>query len=331
MSSSFMQLRHLRYFTSIVDAGSFCQAAVTIHVAQPALSQQMAALEAELGVVLLHRSVRGVRPTREGLVFYREAKSILQKVDELRSVIRSTAGKPEVAVRLGMSSALAAPFACALMEASRTALPEVRLHLVTGDSLQMKPLIASGALDICAVLEDEPTSGVTRQPLFQQRLHLVRPPDTGEVAPAVSLEEMAELPLVLPTRPNTIRNALDRTFEVAGVMPNCVAEVDTFASALSFVRAGLANAILPKGDIPDIPGHEALRPVVIDPPIHMTACLISSGDLASAAEAVSALLIAQVGKVLRAGCELIAMPDLDSKGKAQTVAERQFGGRRFTY
>lgn len=299
MSSRLMQLRHFRYFTGIVDAGSFCQAAATIHVAQPALSQQMAALEAELGVALLHRSVRGVRPTREGAVFYREAMSILQQVDQLRSIVRSAAGVPEGTVKLGMASVFAASFACALIEGSRTVLPKVRLHLVTGDSLQMKPLIASRALDICAVLEDAPTPGVTRQPLFQQRLHLVRPRAKGDVAPAISPEELAELPLVLPTRPNTIRDALDRTFEAAGVMPNCIAEVDTFANALSFVRAGLANAILPKGEIPDIPGDEDLRPLVIDPPIHMTACLISSGDLAPAAEAVSSLLIAQVRKVLQ--------------------------------
>ncbi|MDA9543165.1 hypothetical protein ACM43_01030 [Bradyrhizobium sp. CCBAU 45321] len=294
-----MQLRHFRYFTGIVDAGSFCQAAATIHVAQPALSQQMAALEAELGVALLHRSVRGVRPTREGAVFYREATSILQQVDQLRSIVRSAAGEPEGTVKLGMGSVLAASFSCALMEASRKVLPKVRLHLVAGDSLQMKPLIASRALDICAVLEDSPTPGVTRQPLFQQRLHLVRPRDKGEVATAVSPEELAELPLVLPTRPNTIRDALDRTFEAVSVVPNCIAEVDTFANALSFVRAGLANAILPKGEIPDIPGDEDLRPLVIDPPIHMTACLISSGDLAPAAQAVSSLLIAQVRKVLQ--------------------------------
>ncbi|WP_456632703.1 LysR substrate-binding domain-containing protein [Bradyrhizobium sp. USDA 10063] len=320
-----MQLRHLRYFTGIVDAGSFCRAAATIHVAQPALSLQMAALEAELGVALLHRSVRGVRPTREGKVFYREATSILQQVDQLRSIVRSTAGEAEGTVRLGMSSAIAASFACALMEASRTVLPKVRLHLVTGDFLQMKPLIASRALDICAVLEDAPIQGVTRQPLFHQRLCLVRPPDAGEVAPTVSLEELAELPLVLPTRPNTVRDALDRTLEAAGVMPNCIAEVDTPASALSLVRAGLANAIIPRGDIPDIPGHENLRLLVIDPPIHMTACLISSGDLASAAEAVSALLIAQVGKVLevgpRVGRKLIAVSDLASEPEALTAAE----------
>jgi len=58
-----MQYRHLHYFVSVVDAGSFSRAASTIHVAQPALSQQIAQLEEQLGVSLLLRSARGVRPT----------------------------------------------------------------------------------------------------------------------------------------------------------------------------------------------------------------------------------------------------------------------------
>ncbi|WP_445222841.1 LysR family transcriptional regulator (plasmid) [Bradyrhizobium sp. Pa8] len=301
MFSSFLQLRHLRYFMSIVDAGSFSRAATTIHVAQPALSQQIAALEAELGVSLLHRSARGIRPTREGHVLYREAVSILQQVEQLPSVVRSTTGEPEGLVRLGMSSVLAASFGCAFVDACRTALPKVHLRLVTGDFLRIRPLIASRALDICAVFEDEPTQGFARQPLFHQRLHLIRPPNSKDVASFVSLEGLAEIPLVLPTRPNTVRNALDRTFEVAGVIPNCIVEVDTFATALSFVKGGIANAIIPKDDVSDFPGHEDLRPIVIDPPIHVTACLISAGDLSSAAEAVSGLLVAQVENVRQNG------------------------------
>ncbi|MEI9899681.1 MAG: LysR family transcriptional regulator [Hyphomicrobium sp.] len=58
-----MQLRHLRYFVKIVEAGSFSRAATTIHVAQPALSQQIAELEERLGVPVLQRHARGVRPT----------------------------------------------------------------------------------------------------------------------------------------------------------------------------------------------------------------------------------------------------------------------------
>ncbi|WP_166469946.1 LysR family transcriptional regulator [Bradyrhizobium symbiodeficiens] len=64
-----MQYRHLYYFVKIVEAGSFSQAARTIHVAQPALSQQISELEVSLGVALLQRSARGIRPTcrREAL------------------------------------------------------------------------------------------------------------------------------------------------------------------------------------------------------------------------------------------------------------------------
>src|SRR5271154_820602 len=102
-----MQLRHLRYFVKIVEAGSFSRAAATIHVAQPALSQQMAELEERLGVILLHRSARGVRPTAAGDVLYREACSILRQMEKLPGIVRSTSGEAVGAVSLGMSSTLA--------------------------------------------------------------------------------------------------------------------------------------------------------------------------------------------------------------------------------
>lgn len=98
-----------------------------------------------------------------------------------------------------------------------------------------------------------------------------------------------------------MRNALDRAFRMAGVIPNCVAEVDALSSALSLVKTGVASAIVPKGDFSDVPGYEGLRPIVIDPPIYLTACLISSAHtpLTSAAEAASARLDAQVEQHFR--------------------------------
>src|SRR5271170_7896455 len=122
-----MQLRHLRYFVRIVEAGSFSRAAATIHVAQPALSQQIAELEEELGVILLHRSERGVRPTEAGETLYREAAVILQLMEQLPGKVRSTGGETEGAVNLGMTSTLAAfisgPFMEACRAASRSCLP----------------------------------------------------------------------------------------------------------------------------------------------------------------------------------------------------------------
>ena len=103
-----MQFRHLRYFVKIVEAGSFSRAAAAIHVAQPALSQQIAELEARMGVALLVRSARGVRPTAAGDILYREASAILRDLEQLPGIVRSSGGEAEGAVRVGFASMIAA-------------------------------------------------------------------------------------------------------------------------------------------------------------------------------------------------------------------------------
>ncbi|WFU14879.1 LysR family transcriptional regulator [Bradyrhizobium sp. CB3481] len=295
MSSNFLQLRHFRYFVGIVDAGGLSRAARTMHVAQPALSQSMTELEAELGVVLLQRSSRGTHPTREGETFYRYAVSILQQVDQVRDALRSMRGEPEGLVRLGMSSALPVSWSSAVIEACRTMLPNVQLRVVTADDLSMKLRIASRSLDLCVMFEGEPIQGFARQQVFQKPLYLVRPPVAEMSAPSVSLEALAELRFVLPIRPDAVRCALDRTFQEAGLILNCDTEVDTLASALCMVKDGVANTITPKGLISQSPGHEDLRLFIIDPPISVTASIISCGDTPLASE-VSTVLAAQVKK-----------------------------------
>src|ERR1700719_3384306 len=101
-----MHYRHLCYFVRIVEAGSFSQAARTIHVAQPALSQQIAELEASLGVPLLQRSARGIRPTAAGQRFYEEASLILRRYENLPRLVRSGIGEIEGVVSVGMAGSL---------------------------------------------------------------------------------------------------------------------------------------------------------------------------------------------------------------------------------
>ncbi len=79
--------------TGSVEAGSFSRAAATIHVAQPALSQQVAELEEEMGHKLLHRTPRGVQPTSAGQVLFERASSILRRLEELPSVLKSSTGQ----------------------------------------------------------------------------------------------------------------------------------------------------------------------------------------------------------------------------------------------
>src|ERR1700712_3653674 len=118
-----MQFRQLRYFVKIVEAGSFSRAAATIHVAQPALSQQIHELEERLGLQLLQRSARGVTPTAAGDVLFHEATAILHQLDQLPGIVRSSGGEAEGTVSLGLASSLATTLIGPLIRRGPTPLP----------------------------------------------------------------------------------------------------------------------------------------------------------------------------------------------------------------
>src|SRR5256714_8263232 len=89
-----MELRQLRYFLGVCEAGSFLKASVRLHVAQPALGQQMSTLERELGVRLLLRSSKGVTPTSAGKTFLEHANLVLADVERAALAVREAGSVP---------------------------------------------------------------------------------------------------------------------------------------------------------------------------------------------------------------------------------------------
>jgi LysR family nitrogen assimilation transcriptional regulator len=287
-----MQFRHLRYFAKIVEAGSFSRAAALIHIAQPALSKQIAELEDEFGVTLLHRSARGVTPTVAGEVLYQEALKLIRQVDDLPAIVRSSQGDVQGVVSFGMASTMAPALTGKMLEICRNTLPKVTLRFVTGDSLTLRDKVASRAIDLAIVFEDNQESGFTREVLFRQRLYLASPKGAPR-AKSMTLQEIGKLPLVLPSPSNVLRRLLDRVFAERHIVVEPIAESDLFDVMLSAVETGLGHAILPKGDFSDVAGHQDIATTPIEPPVYLTACLITSQDapLTQAALAIEASLL----------------------------------------
>jgi LysR family transcriptional regulator, nitrogen assimilation regulatory protein len=289
-----MQYRHLYYFVRIVEAGSFSQAARTIHVAQPALSQQIGEMEASLGVSLLQRSARGVRPTTAGKKLYDEASSILRKYENLPSLVRSSSGEVEGRVSLGMPASLSTTLVGPFIEACRAAHPKVTLRFIDGDSEFLREEVEKSRLDLALAYEDEFFPVVHRQPLFRQNHFLISSKRTAPPATAtISLEQVAKIPLVLPSGLNARRVVIDRTFAEAGLSLNLAAEAVTVSSELSAVRSGAGSTILNLGDMSGFSVDEFAKPVLIEPPFYLTCCLIWSNELPLplAPERVKKLLI----------------------------------------
>lgn len=245
-----MQYRHLYYLVKIVEAGSFSQAARTIHVAQPALSQQIAELEASLGIPLLQRSARGVRPTAAGQRFYEEASSILRRYEALPGLIRSSGGDVAGLVSLGMPASLSTTLVGPFIEKCRAAYPKVILKFIDGDSEFLREEVEKSRLDLALAYEDEFFPVVLRRPLFRQNHYLISSTRTAPtVGSIVSLKEVAKIPLILPGHLNARRIVIDRAFAEAGLSLNLTAEAVTVASELSAVRSGAASTILNLGDM----------------------------------------------------------------------------------
>jgi LysR family nitrogen assimilation transcriptional regulator len=304
LESGHMQFRHLRYFVKIVEAGSFSRAAATIHVAQPALSQQIAELEEKLGIILLQRSARGVRPTAAGEILYREASEILRRLEQLPGIVRSHGGEIEGAVSIAMASTIARSMAGPFVETCKAALPKVTLKFSDFDSELIRGLVESHAHDLALLFEDELASGVSRKPLFRQQLYLItRDPLPGSPK-FVSLEQLSRIPLVLPSLPNGRRNLIDRAFAAAGLSANVVAESGgSISSEISAVRSGIGSAILPVHDLEGLARAGLLSPVAIKPQFHLTCSVISSSDfpLTHAGEAVCNVLVQFVKDLVDAG------------------------------
>ena len=296
-----IQLRHLRYFVGIVDAGSLSRAASTLFVAQPALSQQMADLEQQLGVALLHRSARGVRPTPAGELLYREAQAILRHVEKLPDIVRDSGGEVAGAVSLGMSSTVASFLAGPFIEACRSALPRVNLSLVTEDSVSLKSRIDAHGLDLAVVFEPQAMPDQPLMPLFRQRLYLVDRRKLPGHARSVPLQRVAALPLVLGGASNVLRRVLDRAFADAGLQPNVVVETNLLSSMLAAVHSGAGATVVPLGEFGALLGRSTLAATPIEPAIYLTACVAHDAGSAPtrATEAVRALLAGVIARLLR--------------------------------
>ena len=172
-----MNFRRLQYFVKIVDVGSLTQAADILHVAQPALSQQLATLEAEVRQKLLVRTKRGVTPTEAGTVLYRHAHLILRQCEQARADMKSAGQGLSGAVSVGLApGTAAADLAVPLLRTVRERHPGVVLYLNETYGTTLSELIMTGRMDL-AVLYGGTTAvhGLAFGLLLFEPLYLVGP------------------------------------------------------------------------------------------------------------------------------------------------------------
>lgn len=276
-----MDLKQLEYFVRVAELGSFTRAAVELEVAQPALSRQVRLLEVELRQTLLVRNGRGAVPTEAGKLLLEHGRGILYQVERAREDLGRLRGGLAGRVAVGLPNSVARALTVPLTRAFREALPEARLSISEGLSSALQEGLIAGRLDIVVLYNAQPSRELDLSPLLEEELVLVRkrPPGLHEDPPPgpISLEEVARLPLVIPTRPNAIRMHVEAQLADIGARPNVVLEIDGVSAILDLVLDGAGCAILSRNALLNSPRPSAYSAQPIgDPPLRIRLSLATS-------------------------------------------------------
>lgn len=249
-----MNLRQLEYFIKIVDTGSFTQASKYLGIAQPSLGCQVKKLEDELGVELLVRNSRGIEITAPGHVLYESGKRLLADAAAMKQRVSDCVGPARGHVALGLPPSMAAILAIPLINRARTEFPEIAITITEEMSNVLSDLVTSRDLDLALAYGILPTRGLRLKRLGMDRLKFVSAKGKkGTDTASMKFSEIASIPLILPRKPQRLRQLIDEAARERGVDLKVVFEMQSFNTILRLVEsghgatlmAGLAAARLP--------------------------------------------------------------------------------------
>jgi DNA-binding transcriptional LysR family regulator len=244
-----MEIRHLRYFVTVARERNFTRAAEKLHIAQPPLSRQIQQLEEEVGMVLLDRDSRPLRLTEAGRLLYEHAAQVLERFDDLRTMMRRfrEAERPRFVIGFVASTIYAAlPH---LIRRFRAETPGVDVSLVEMVSLEQIVALKDGRIDVGfgRIRFDDPA--VRRDVLREERLVVALPlshPLLEQEGP-LSFAELAAEPLILyPRVPRpSYADQVISIFRDRGLEPHIAHEARELQTAIGLVAAEVGICIVP--------------------------------------------------------------------------------------
>jgi len=258
-----MEIKQLQHFSRVAEIGNLTRAASVLGLTQAALSRHVAQLEAELGTELFRRNGRGVVLTDAGQRLLDHVPIILRQIALAERAVRGSTGPVQGTLVLGLPPSLARTVVVPLIDAFRQRLPEVTLRTVDGLSANLVELVGIGKVD-CAVVYNQPPNDATELRLLaDEDLYLVAGPKTaptGKVLTrAVTLADVASLPLVTAGNANAVHAALATAMAALGLKPQVAHEIENLTAILDLVRKGYGSSVIPLSGVHSCIGDPELR------------------------------------------------------------------------
>jgi LysR family transcriptional regulator, transcription activator of glutamate synthase operon len=246
-----MELRQLRYLVAVADEQHFTRAAAREHVAQPALSQQIRRLEAELGVTLVQRTTRRVAMTEAGDVLVARARRAIAELEAATAELQSLAGVQAGRLSVGALHTMGPVDLSLLLATFHRRYPGIELTVREQSSEELAGMLRDDEIDLAflSVTERIQSHGLTLDPLVREELVAVLPPDHRLAGRGqVQLAELAQDAFISFREGARLRELLVTAAASAGFAPRIALESNESRRIRSLVSRGLGVAILPRSD-----------------------------------------------------------------------------------
>lgn len=259
-----MDLRALRYFIAVLEAGSLSRAAHSLYVAQPALTAQIKKLEGELGAQLLERSHAGVTPTPAGAQLYEDARRLLSDADAMRERIQRLPQGPEGSVTIALPFLLTSLLAGPVIASLRNSHPRIRIFVLDDLSLMVQKAMLDRRADLAILVDTASLHDLQVQPMAEESIYVCGQDVDGSVAPLLrpapdgglphmDFAHACQLPLVLQSRRFSIRQTVEAAADARELRLNIVHEHDSARVIRSLYHCGAGFTFTPACSLSDAP------------------------------------------------------------------------------
>jgi DNA-binding transcriptional LysR family regulator len=241
----------LKILKEVAYRGSFSAAADALSYTQSAVSQQIAALEAEAGMALLERHPRGVTLTAAGQTLVGHAEGILAGLDAAEDALAAIAGLRGGRLRVASFPTAGATLMPVAIATFSAAYPDVELTLAEGEPEEIVPRLRAGELDLALLFEFEDETmalaDMTRTTLFADPMYLALPREHGLARRRrLRLEDLAEEAWVQTAQASACARHVVRRCHAAGFEPRVSFESDDYQTVQGLVAAGVGVALIPE-------------------------------------------------------------------------------------
>ena len=242
-----MDLKQIQYFIALFEDGSVTRAAKRLNIVQPALSMQISRLEAELNQPLFERGPHGMTPTEAARLMYRLYVPIIRDIDHAREQLSSSDVVITGRVSLGMVASEAESVLPVSLATFNALFPQVEVSVADGFSAQLIDAVEAGRLDAAVINKPRGRLTLDTRALLDEEMVLVVSAAHGRVlSDAIDLSDLGDLELVLPTRRNGLRGALDAALLNADIVIKPKFEIDLLTTIVQFVEQSGVATIMPR-------------------------------------------------------------------------------------